>query len=147
MKLFCRLFGHQPPVYAKKGWWSPGEEYGRLHGGPVDGIGSEHGHITAKCARCGEQFTVARVHLIKREAEKALEKELEETMLEVESWKLAKQATEQMYEAKVLAAVGLRLRQRMDMLSPGPYRAGHAGCLKIVHEFSHSIRRQAKEDT
>lgn len=77
MKLLCKLFGHQPPVYAKKGWWPPGKEYGRLHGGPEDGIGREHGYVTAECARCKEPFTVVRVHLIKSAKEKALEREVE----------------------------------------------------------------------
>jgi len=71
------LFGHQPPVYAEKGWWSPGEEYGRLHGGPVDGTGAEHGYVTAKCARCQDEFKIARVHLIRRDREKELEREVE----------------------------------------------------------------------
>ncbi|XKE45713.1 hypothetical protein LG302_00810 [Halomonas organivorans] len=77
MKLLCKIFGHQPPVYAKKGWWSPGQEYGRLHSGITDGIGREHGHVTAKCARCKEEFKVARVHLIPTAKEKALARELE----------------------------------------------------------------------
>ena len=63
MNWLCKLVGHKPPVYGEKGWWSPGEEYGRLFGGPVDGIGTQHGYVMGKCARCGEQFKLARVHL------------------------------------------------------------------------------------
>lgn len=77
MKLLCKLLGHKPPVYAAKGWWSPGEEYGRLHGGPTDGTGTEHGYVTAKCARCKEEFKVARVHLIPRDKERKLAREVE----------------------------------------------------------------------
>jgi 5-methylcytosine-specific restriction endonuclease McrA len=76
MKLLCKLFGHQPPVYAKKGWSSPGQEYGRLESGKIDGIGREHGHVEGKCARCGVVFKLARVHLIKRSKESELESEL-----------------------------------------------------------------------
>ena len=65
MKLLCALFGHQPPVYAKKGWYSPGEEYGKVLRDGFDGIGREHALVQAECARCGENFIVARIHLPK----------------------------------------------------------------------------------
>ena len=68
MNLLCKMVGHQPPVYAPKGWYSPGEEYGRVVRGVVDGIGREHAHVEAQCARCGEKFTVARIHLEKSPA-------------------------------------------------------------------------------
>ena len=61
--LTCKLFGHQPPVYAEKGWFSPGEEYGKVIVGPTDGIGRVHARVEADCARCGERFLVARIHL------------------------------------------------------------------------------------
>ena len=61
--LLCTLFGHQPPVYAEKGWYSPGEEYGRIKGVFTDGIGQVHAEVVAECARCGKPFLVARVHL------------------------------------------------------------------------------------
>jgi hypothetical protein len=63
MNIFCKLFGHQPPVYAKKGWYSPGEEYGKVVVGATDGIGRVHGHVNAECARCGTVFKVCRIHL------------------------------------------------------------------------------------
>lgn len=63
MKLLCQLFGHQPPVYARKGWYSPGEEYGRVLRGPIDGLGAEHAKVEAECARCGDKFIVVRIHL------------------------------------------------------------------------------------
>lgn len=63
MKLLCALVGHQPPVYARKGWFSPSEEYGSMQLYATDGIGRVHVVIKAECARCGEQFTVARAHL------------------------------------------------------------------------------------
>lgn len=62
-KLLCRMFGHKPPVYAKKGWYSPGEEYGKVVLGGVDGIKRQHARVVAGCARCHEEFTVARIHV------------------------------------------------------------------------------------
>lgn len=63
MSILCSLFGHQPPVYARKGWYSPGEEYGKVILGPVDGIGRKHAQVEAECARCQTKFIVARIHL------------------------------------------------------------------------------------
>jgi len=63
MSLLCELVGHKPPVYAEKGWWSPGQEYGKLVYDATDGIGRHHGHVTAECARCNVRFKVARVHI------------------------------------------------------------------------------------
>jgi hypothetical protein len=63
MSLLCVLVGHKPPVYAKKGWYSPGEEYADVHVGAVDGIGRVHAEVTAKCARCGAEFIVCRIHV------------------------------------------------------------------------------------
>lgn len=62
MSLLCKLFGHQPPVYAKKGWWSPGEQYGQLFVGKTDETGRVHGECFAACARCEKRFKVMRVH-------------------------------------------------------------------------------------
>lgn len=67
--LTCKLFGHKPPVYGEKGWWSPGEEYGRVIVGPTDGTGRVHARVEAECARCGEKFIVARIHLPKENNE------------------------------------------------------------------------------
>jgi hypothetical protein len=61
--LLCILVGHQPPVYAAKGWYSPGEQYGKVRLGAVDGIDRQHAEVICKCARCDEQFTVARIHV------------------------------------------------------------------------------------
>jgi len=61
--LLCMILGHKPPVYAKKGWYSPGEEYGRLQHCGVDGVGRGHAMVVAECARCEREFIVARVHV------------------------------------------------------------------------------------
>jgi len=61
--LLCQQFGHKPPVYAEKGWYSPGEEYGRVIVGRRDGVGRVHAMVEATCARCNEKFIVARIHL------------------------------------------------------------------------------------
>lgn len=61
--LLCRLFGHQPPVYAEKGWWSPGQEYAHIASTEIDGLNVRHATIEGKCARCGEQFRICRIHL------------------------------------------------------------------------------------
>lgn len=63
MNILCKLFGHQPPVYAKKGWYSPGEEYGSVIVNGTDGTGCVHAKVEAKCARCDEKFIVARIHI------------------------------------------------------------------------------------
>lgn len=63
MNILCKIVGHKPPVYAKPGWYSPGEQYGRLVVGVTDGIGRTHAKVECECARCGVDFTAARVHL------------------------------------------------------------------------------------
>lgn len=63
MKLLCRIFGHSPPAYKHKGWWSPGEEYGKVVTVGMDGIGRGHWHLRGECARCGEEFLVGRFHV------------------------------------------------------------------------------------
>lgn len=63
MKTLCRLFGHQPPVYAPKGWYSPGEEYARVVPSATDGIGRKHAYVESECPRCKEKFTLCRIHL------------------------------------------------------------------------------------
>lgn len=63
MGLLCSIFGHKPPVYRQKGWWSPGEEYATVILRGVDGIGRQHAEVRGECARCGEQFLICRVHL------------------------------------------------------------------------------------
>jgi ribosomal protein S27AE len=63
MKLLCKIFGHKPPIYAERGWWSPGEQYGTLKGGYIDGIGRVHAEIHTECPRCGEKVMIAQVHI------------------------------------------------------------------------------------
>ena len=63
INLRCYLFGHKPPVYSERGWWSPGNEYGKIVIGPKDGVGRVHGKVHGKCARCDENFIMARVHI------------------------------------------------------------------------------------
>lgn len=61
--ILCLIFGHQPPVYAKKGWYSPGEEYAKTLYTGTDGCGREHYLVLATCARCEEKkVTIARIH-------------------------------------------------------------------------------------
>jgi hypothetical protein len=63
MNLLCRIFGHKPPVYAKTGWWSPGEQYAKVSLDGVDGTGTQHAFVHGVCARCEKKFMVARIHL------------------------------------------------------------------------------------
>jgi len=64
MKILCKIFGHLPPVYAKKGWYSPGEEYAKVDSNIVtDGIGCRHAIVKSECPRCGEEFKLCRIHL------------------------------------------------------------------------------------
>lgn len=64
--ILCKIFGHKPPCYAKSGWYTPGQQYGRIRGRRVDGIGRIHVEIHGHCARCDEEFMVARIHLPER---------------------------------------------------------------------------------
>jgi len=73
MAVMCTIFGHKPPVYKEKGWWSPGEEYGRLKHPQRDNLGVFHYQVVGECARCGQQFTVARVHVNKLIASEVME--------------------------------------------------------------------------
>lgn len=66
MNWLCKMVGHKPPVYAKKGWYSPGEEYAKVQFHAEDNIGRQHALVYAECARCGEKFTVCRIHLPQR---------------------------------------------------------------------------------
>lgn len=61
--VLCKLVGHKPPVYAAKGWWSPGEEYGTVKPVVVDNVGRKHAKVEAECARCETKFIVCRIHL------------------------------------------------------------------------------------
>jgi len=63
MNILCKVFGHKPPVYAAKGLYSPGEEYAKVKIGATDGIGRVHARVVGECARCQEEFTVARIHI------------------------------------------------------------------------------------
>jgi len=63
MSILCSILGHKPPVYAEKGWYSPGQEYGKLSHFEADGIKRVHAYVEGECARCGESFRMARVHL------------------------------------------------------------------------------------
>lgn len=64
MNILCKIFGHQPPVYAKKGWFSPGEEYARVDSNIIiDGIGRKHAIVTSECPRCKTKFKLCRIHL------------------------------------------------------------------------------------
>jgi len=62
--LLCKAFGHQPPVYAKGGWFSPGQEYACSVGSfTIDGINRVHAIVTSECPRCKEIFKLCRIHL------------------------------------------------------------------------------------
>lgn len=64
MKLLCKWFGHQPPVYAKRGWYHPGQEYADKVTKPYpDGIGRLHSLVYSQCPRCGERFLLCRIHV------------------------------------------------------------------------------------
>lgn len=43
--------------------FSGGPPYVRIEGGGVDGLGTQHCYLMAKCDRCGEQFTLAMLHM------------------------------------------------------------------------------------
>lgn len=70
MNLLCKIFGHQPPVYAQRGWYSPGEQYMHVKSFAIDGIGKEHASITSECPRCKKNFLVGKIHLPTSESER-----------------------------------------------------------------------------
>lgn len=43
--------------------WCGGPPYFQIANIVTDGIGREHAYLKAECARCGEKFTAAMVHL------------------------------------------------------------------------------------
>jgi len=62
--ILCSIFGHKPPVYAKKGWFSPGQEYAKVHKNiTIDGIGRQHADVYSECPRCKESFKLCKIHL------------------------------------------------------------------------------------
>lgn len=64
--ILCLIFGHKPPVYAKKGWFSPGEEYAKkVIIGEHDGVGRTHAAVICECARCDKNFKICRIHIPK----------------------------------------------------------------------------------
>ena len=66
MNLLCKVFGHKPPVYAKKGWYSPGEEYAKVGSNiQTDGIGRKHASVYSICPRCDKEFKLCMIHLPK----------------------------------------------------------------------------------
>jgi hypothetical protein len=70
MSLLCKLFGHKPPVYGKKGWWSPGEEYAKLDSNIIiDGTGRQHAAVYSQCPRCKQHFKLCMIHLPIKEKE------------------------------------------------------------------------------
>lgn len=60
-KLICSIFGHQPPIYATKGWYSPGEEYAKIKSVVVDAINTKHAVVYSECPRCGKEFKLCRL--------------------------------------------------------------------------------------
>lgn len=66
MNLLCKIFGHKPPIYASKGWWSPGEEYAKVNPNiAIDRTGRKHAKVYAECPRCHSNFRLCRIHLPK----------------------------------------------------------------------------------
>lgn len=63
MNALCKVFGHQPPIYADRGWFSPGEEYAVVKGGYTDGVGRVHAEVISECPRCKEKFKLCRIHI------------------------------------------------------------------------------------
>ena len=61
--LLCKWFGHMLPCYRQEGWYSPGEMYGQMIGGNVDGIQRVHVDLWAECDRCGDKFQVMKAHV------------------------------------------------------------------------------------
>lgn len=73
MGLLCKLFGHRPGegYYADDRNGNSGK-YLDVKPCGIDGIRREHALVKTDCRRCGRQFTVGKIHLPQREAEKDL---------------------------------------------------------------------------
>ena len=63
MKIICKLKGHEFP---RDSCW--GKPYLHISNTMEDGIGRVHAYLEAECARCGEWYHVANVHLPKEPA-------------------------------------------------------------------------------
>lgn len=64
MNILCKIFGHKPPVYAKRGWYSPGEQYAKLDENIItDGVRRKHAKVFSSCPRCNQTFMLCRIHL------------------------------------------------------------------------------------
>jgi len=55
---WCRLFGHR----WDHGWFGS-EPYLRPEYHATDGVGTEHLYLKCRCDRCGENHTLARLHV------------------------------------------------------------------------------------
>lgn len=64
MNIICKLFGHKAPVYAERGWWSPGEQYAkRVTNQYMDNIHRVHADVIAECPRCGKEWKICKIHI------------------------------------------------------------------------------------
>lgn len=70
--ILCVLFGHRQRLYIKRGSYSPGEKYMKVIPYAIDASGREYANITTDCPRCGENYTVGKIHLPQRTAEREL---------------------------------------------------------------------------
>ncbi len=64
MKLLCKLFGHKPPEYGAHRALG-GSEYMNVYMFTTDGMGTVHANITGCCPRCGQTYTVGKIHVPK----------------------------------------------------------------------------------
>lgn len=58
MKILCKIFGHKLPE-----GYCGAPPYLRVKTVIIDGIGRKHAYMECACARCGEKYNVANVHL------------------------------------------------------------------------------------
>ena len=66
MRILCKLVGHKPPEYGRNKGLG-GFEYMRIHIFSTDGIGRIHAYVDGQCPRCGQTYTVGKVHVPKGE--------------------------------------------------------------------------------
>lgn len=60
MSILCALFGHQPLTDAG---WSGRPGYAKVMGDTIDGMGTRHLFLRARCPRCGQEYDICKVHV------------------------------------------------------------------------------------
>ena len=59
MRWLCKLVGHAPLTTAG---WQSGVGYASVAYTAIDGLGTRHYYLEAKCPRCGKLYRICNIH-------------------------------------------------------------------------------------